>query len=49
MDALVTDAYRPLHLRVLAARLRPREGRPETLTRLADDPATPAPLRDALR
>jgi hypothetical protein len=49
LDALVSDAYRPLHLRVLAARVRPREGRPESIARLADDPATPAALRDALR
>lgn len=49
LDEIIVDPERPLMLRVQAAQLRPVEGRPEPVERLAQDPATHPALRDALQ
>lgn len=48
LDVVILDVNRPLHVRVLAAQVRPLEGRGTKITTLAKDPATPPALRQAL-
>lgn len=48
IDDVIADAARPLHVRIAAARVRPREGRGPRLWLLADDAATHPLLREAL-
>ncbi len=49
LDNVILDPLRPIHIRAAAARARPTEGRPETVSRLATDAKTHPTLRAALR
>jgi len=49
LDGVISDPSRPLRVRIAAARLRPKEGRPQRVSDLIEDPLVHPALRDALK
>ena len=49
LDRILLDADRALHVRIAAAKLRPKDGRPDEVEALVFDPDTHPALRNALQ